>query len=43
MGFNDFIMNNSRKNCYNQIGNSVSPVIIKEIKNELEKQEFIIK
>lgn len=42
MGFDNFKMNNSKTNCYNQIGNSVCPVIIKEIKNELEKQGFIL-
>jgi DNA (cytosine-5)-methyltransferase 1 len=42
MGFDDnFIMNSKKSSCYNQIGNSVSPIIIKIIKDELIKQQFI--
>jgi len=42
MGFNDFNMNVKKNVCYNQIGNSVCPVIIKYIKDELIKQQFIL-
>jgi DNA (cytosine-5)-methyltransferase 1 len=42
MGFNDFKMNNRKNICYNQIGNSVCPVIVKFIKDELIKQQFIL-
>lgn len=38
MGFNEFIMNKKKNKCYNQIGNSVCPIIINYIKNELIKQ-----
>jgi DNA (cytosine-5)-methyltransferase 1 len=41
MGFNNFNMNVKKNVCYNQIGNSVCPVIIKYIKDELIKQQFI--
>jgi DNA (cytosine-5)-methyltransferase 1 len=42
MGFNDFNMNIKKNVCYNQIGNSVCPVIIKYIKDELINQQFIL-
>jgi len=42
MGFDNFNMNIKKNICYNQIGNSVCPVIIKCIKDELIKQKFIL-
>ena len=42
MGFDNFKMNIKKNICYNQIGNSVCPVIIKYIKDELIKQQFIL-
>ena len=41
MGFDNFKKNIKKNICYNQIGNSVCPVIIKYIKDELQKQQFI--
>jgi len=41
MGFDNFNMNVKKNVCYNQIGNSVCPVIIKYIKDELIQQELI--
>ena len=41
MGFDNFKLHEKKNCCYNQIGNSVCPVIIKNIKNELIKQQFI--
>jgi DNA (cytosine-5)-methyltransferase 1 len=42
MGFDNFNMNIKKNVCYNQIGNAVCPVIIKYIKDELIKQQFIL-
>lgn len=42
MGFDHFKMNSKKNICYNQIGNSVCPVIIKYIKDELIRQQFIL-
>ena len=42
MGFDNFKMNSKKNICYNQIGNSVCPVIIKYIKDELIRQQFIL-
>ena len=35
-------MNVKKNVCYNQIGNSVCPVIIKYIKDELIQQQLIL-
>ena len=41
MGFNNFIMHTNKIISYKQIGNSVSPVIITYIRNELIRQNFL--
>ena len=42
MGFPDkYYKSNKISDCYSQIGNSVSPIIISNIKDELIKQNFI--
>lgn len=41
MGFENFKMSNKKNVCYHQIGNSVCPIIIKNIKDELINQNFI--
>lgn len=40
MGFNNFILHEKKSIAYNQIGNSVSPIIINKIKDELLNQNF---
>lgn len=41
MGFDNFEIHNNKNICYNQIGNSVCPYIINNIKKELIYQKFI--
>jgi len=41
MGFKNFKVNLKKSRAYHQIGNSVSPVIISEIKNQIIKQKLI--
>jgi DNA (cytosine-5)-methyltransferase 1 len=42
MGFDNFKKSITKNVCYHQIGNSVCPVIIQNIKDELIKQNFIL-
>ena len=42
MGFDNFKMNMKKNVSYSQIGNSVCPVIIKYIRDELTRQQFIL-
>lgn len=41
MGFTNFKLHDNSTRAYHQIGNAVSPIIVKAIKDELERQNFI--
>jgi DNA (cytosine-5)-methyltransferase 1 len=41
MGFTNFKLHENNGKAYHQVGNAVSPIIIKAIKEELERQNFI--